>query len=114
MLVAGGDIDRIIADAVAGDQPRTTGAFSEAGGRDARRVDVDRVVAGQIRRRVFSARLGKKLPADGWIIVQYLQSFAPEGRRPGVVQQVAGQSDQELCHGSALRVRPGWRSRRAG
>ncbi len=102
MLIAGGHVDGIIADAVPGDQPRAAGAFGKAGARDARRVDVDRVVAGEIRRRDLAGRFGEELPADGWIIVQHAERFASEGRRPGGVQQVAGQSDQELCHGTAL------------
>ncbi len=80
----------VVADAVTCDQPRAAGAFGKARVGDTRRVDVDRVVAGKIRRRDFSAGFGKELPTHGGIIVQHAKRFAAERRCAGGVQQVTG------------------------
>ena len=93
----GGDVDRVVADAVPRDDAQAAIAARDRGGRRARRVDVERVVARGVIGRELRHDLGQVLPLECGRGVEDRERLAAERGLAARVEDVAGDADAELC-----------------
>ena len=98
VIGTGGQIDRVVADAVARQYAGAHRAVAETGPRDARRVDVDGIVAAQDRRRQFAHRFRDDLPFDVRLGIQYAHRLVAERQFAARIEQIARQPDLEFFH----------------
>ncbi len=99
------DVDRIVADAVARDDPQTAIAARYGGVADPREVDVERVVTRRMVGGDFRNDFGQVIPFESGRAIEDLQRRLAERRFAARIEDVTSETDAEFPgHGRSLRV----------